>query len=269
MTSMPRLGLGTWQMGDVAARRADEIAALRTGLDLGLTLIDTAEMYGSGRAETLVGEAIAGRRDEVFLVTKVLPSNASKDGIAAACERSLKRLATDRVDLYLLHWPGRHPIAETVAAFERLVAQGKTLRWGVSNFDIDELDALVRVEGGDRVAANQVYYNLGHRAAEARVLPWCVQRGVTLQAYSPLDQGRLSDAKPLRQIASRHGVTPAAIALAWTMRDARVVPIVKSGHAERVREFAAARDVKLTSEDLRALDAEYPAPGRDAPLDTV
>jgi diketogulonate reductase-like aldo/keto reductase len=266
---MPRLGLGTWEMGDVPARRAEEIVALRQGLDLGLNLVDTAEMYGSGRAEDLVGEAIHGRRDDVYLVTKVLPENASKDGVVAACERSLKRLRTDRVDLYLLHWTSRHPIADTVAGFEQLVAQGKVRRWGVSNFDVDDLEKLAKTEKGLECAANQVLYNLRHRSAERRVIPWCAERGIVVQAYTPLDQGRLANAAVTEAIASRHGVTASAVAIAWTLRKPEVVTIAKTGHKERVREFAAALTVKLTAEDLRELDAAYPPPRKDVPLETL
>src|SRR6185295_17848165 len=191
MSSVPRLGLGTWQIGDEPSRRDDEIAALRTGLDLGFPMIDTAEMYGDGASESLVGDAIVGRRDSVYLVTKVLPDHAGKHGVVAACERSLRRLGTDRVDLYLLHWTGRHPIADTVAGFETLVRDGKILRWGVSNFDVADLDAMARVAGGAHCAANQVYYNLAHRGVERRVATWCRAHDVVVQAYTPLDQGRL------------------------------------------------------------------------------
>jgi diketogulonate reductase-like aldo/keto reductase len=266
---IPRLGLGTWEMGDDPSRRKDEIAALRLGLDLGLTMIDTAEMYGAGRAESLVGEAIAGRRDDVFLVSKVLPENASRDGVVRACERSLARLATDRVDLYLLHWPGRHPIAQTVAGFERLVADGKILRWGVSNLDVDDLEEMARVAGGRACAANQVYYNLAHRGAERRVLPWCRAHGVAFQAYTPLDQGRLVKAPAVAKIAARHGVAAAAVAIAWTIRDEGASAIAKTSRPERVREFVAALSLRLTHEDLRELDAGFPAPGRDEPLETL
>lgn len=269
MTAQSRIGLGTWEVGDVPAKRADEIAALRLGLDLGLTTIDTAEMYGSGRAEALVGEAIAGRRDDVFLVTKLLPENASKDGVVAACERSLKRLATDRVDLYLLHWESRHPIAETIAGFEFLVKTGKILRWGVSNFDVDRLRGMSEAPDGGRCAANQVYYNLNHRGAERRVIPWCRERGVVVQGYTPLDQGRLARDAAVKKVAARHDVAPSAVALAWAAREEGVVAIAKTGRAERVREFAGALALKLSREDLRELDAAHPAPTRDGPLETV
>jgi diketogulonate reductase-like aldo/keto reductase len=256
-------------MGDDPARRDDEIVALRTGLALGIPMIDTAEMYGAGRSETLVGEAIAGRRDDVFLVTKVLPENASKKGVVRACERSLKRLRTDRVDLYLLHWPGPHPIAETVAGFERLVRDGKILRWGVSNFDVDALDAMARVDGGARCAANQVYYNLVHRSAETRVAPWCRARGVTVQAYTPLDRGRIVDADAVRRIARRHGVAPSAVALAWTVRESGTSAVAKTSRADRARELAAALTLTLTADDVRELDAAFPAPTQNEPLETL
>ncbi len=262
---LPRLGLGTWEMGNDPAQRAQEIAALRLGLDLGLTLIDTAEMYGSGRAERLVGEAIAGRRDEVCLVTKVLPSNASREGVRRACERSLKRLGTDRIDLYLLHWPGEHPVAETVEGFERLARDGKILRWGVSNFDVDDLAEL----GGAPCAANQIYYNLAHRGAERRVIPWCRAHGVVVQAYTPLDQGRLADAEGVRGIAARHGVAPAAVALAWTLREPGSAAVAKSASPRRVREFAAALALRLAPGDLHELDAAFPAPEADGPLEMI
>jgi diketogulonate reductase-like aldo/keto reductase len=256
-------------MGDDPARRDVEVAALRRGIDLGLTTIDTAEMYGAGRAETLVGEAIRGRRDEVFLVTKVLPDNASEKGVVAACERSLRRLGTDRVDLYLLHWPGRHPIAETIAGFERLVAQGKTRRWGVSNLDVEELDEMRAAPAGDRCAANQVYYNLSHRVAERRVLPWCRAHGVTLQAYTPLDQGRLVRDRAVRAVAGRRGVAPATVAVAWTIREAGTATVAKTARPDRVDEVAAAAALRLWPEDLRDLDAAHPAPARDRPLETI
>lgn len=266
--SVPRLGLGTWQMGDEPAHRADEIAALRAGLELGFPLIDTAEMYGSGRAEELVAEAIDGRRDQVFLVTKVLPQNASARGTVAACERSLRRLRTDRVDLYLLHWPGSHPIVETLAGFEELVRAGKVLRWGVSNFDEEELDAMAGA-GGAACAANQVYYNLAHRGAESRVMPWCRAHGVVVQAYTPLDQGRLALAAPVRRVAQRLGVAASAVALAWTVRERGAAAVVKSGREDRVRHLAAALSLRLSDEDLRHLDAAFPPPKGPAPLETI
>jgi diketogulonate reductase-like aldo/keto reductase len=256
-------------MGEDAARRGEEIAALRAGLDLGFPMIDTAELYGSGIAETLVGEAIDGRRDAVFLVSKVLPENASRTGVVRACERSLERLRTDRLDLYLLHWPGPHPIAETVAGFERLVADDKILRWGVSNFDVDDLDAMARVPGGARCAANQVYYNLVHRGVERRVAPWCRAHGVAVQAYTPLDQGRLAGAAAVKRVAARHGVAASAVALAWTVREEGTSAVAKTGRASRVRELASALTLELSADDLSELDRAYPRPTVDGPLETI
>src|SRR5690349_5530643 len=213
--ALPAFGLGTWNVGDDPAARADEIAALRLGLDAGATLVDTAEMYGDGRSESLVGEAIAGRRDEVVLVSKVYPHNASMRSMAASCEASLKRLRTDRLDLYLLHWRGGVPLAETVGAFEALQRAGKIVRWGVSNLDRDDLDELAAVPGGGAVATDQVLYNLGRRGVEWDVLPWLRQRGVPLMAYSPVEQGRLLKHRGLADLARRLGATTAQVALAW------------------------------------------------------
>jgi diketogulonate reductase-like aldo/keto reductase len=267
--TIPRLGLGTWEMGDDPGRRDEEIAALRLGLDLGLTLIDTAEMYGRGRAESLVGEALAGRRDKCFLVSKVLPENASQKNTLRACEESLKRLGTDRLDLYLLHWRSRTPLEETVGAFEKLAKDGKIVRWGVSNFDVSDLEGLGAVPAGERCAANQVYYNLTHRSAERGVARWCRARGVVVQAYTPLDQGRLAKHETVRKIAARHGVSASAIALAWTIRDDGSAAVAKTGRPERVREFAAALTLRMTPEDLRDLDAAFPPPTKDVPLETL
>ena len=216
--AVPVLGQGTWYMGDDAHRRADEVASLRLGLDLGMTLIDTAEMYGDGASEKLVGEAIAGRRDEVFLVSKVLPSNASRNGTIAACERSLRRLGTDCIDLYLLHWRGRTPFAETIAAFEALQDAGKIRYWGVSNMDVDDMREIERAPGGDAMATNQVLYNLTRRGIEYDLLPQAQDRGLPLMAYSPIEQGRLAEYPEVQAIADRHGVTPAQVALAWVLR---------------------------------------------------
>lgn len=211
---VPQLGQGTWQMAEASSRRADEIAALRAGLDLGLTLIDTAEMYGEGKAEVLVAEALDGRRDEAFIVSKVYPHNASRTGVVAACERSLRRLGTDRIDLYLLHWMGRFPLAETVAGFEDLKAAGKIRAWGVSNLDADDMDDLWSVEGGGHCATNQVLYNLTRRSPEGALLPRMRRRGVPLMAYSPIEQARLVDDDRLIAFARKRGATPAQIALA-------------------------------------------------------
>lgn len=266
---LPKLGLGTWQLGDDPSRRAEEVRALRAGLDLGLTLVDTAEMYGEGRAEELVGEAVAGRRDDVFLVSKVYPWNCTREGAAAACERSLRRLRTDRLDLYLVHWRDRVPLDETLGALDRLRAAGKVLHFGVSNYDVADLDETDALPAGRRVAADQVYYNLLHRGIERRLVPWCASRGVAVMAYTPLESGKLPVRPSLARVAERHGVTPYAAALAWTFRADGVVTVVKSSREERVREFRAALDVRLTAEDLAALDRDYPAPTRDVPLETV
>jgi len=267
--ALPALGQGTWTMGESRARRAEEVAALRLGIDLGMTLIDTAEMYAAGGAEEVVGEAIAGRRDDVFLVSKVLPDNASRAGTLRAAERSLERLRTDRIDLYLLHWPGSHPLRGTLAAFERLVEQGKILHYGVSNFDSDELSAAELLPGGPAIGANQVLYNLERRGAERRLFPWCRERDVAIMAYSPLEQGRLSERGALERVAARHGVTPTQVAVAWTLRLPQVVSIPKAGRREHVRQNAAAAEIELTADDLAELDRDYPAPSRDVPLETL
>jgi diketogulonate reductase-like aldo/keto reductase len=261
--------MGTWRMGENDAERADEVSALKYGLDLGMTLIDTAEMYGQGGAEGVVGEAIEGRRDEVFLVSKVLPSNASYDGTLRACERSLGRLDTDRLDLYLLHWPGDHPLEQTLAAFARLADQGKVLHYGVSNFDLGEMDRSERLRGGPFVVANQVLYNLQRRGIERNLLPWCAQRNVAIMAYSPLDQGRLRIADALREVGRRHGATSSQVALAWTMRHDHVVTIPKAVRRDHVRDNVRAADIVLTEEDLADLDRAYPVPKRDVPLETA
>jgi diketogulonate reductase-like aldo/keto reductase len=259
---MPALGQGAWYLGDRPERRAREIAALRLGLDLGLSLIDTAEMYGNGASERLVGEAIAGRRDDVFLVSKVLPHNASRDGTVAACEASLRRLGTDRLDLYLLHWPGPHPLPETVAAFEELVAAGKVRHWGVSNFDLDELP-----DGA--VAADQVLYNLSRRGIEHDLLPACRQRGLPIMAYTPIEQGRILGHSALRRIARRHEATPAGIAIAWVLRQDGVVAIPRTGNPEHVRDNRAALDIRLTDEDLAELDQAFPPPTGPSSLEML
>ncbi|UCE02841.1 MAG: aldo/keto reductase [Candidatus Latescibacterota bacterium] len=264
---LPLLGQGTWEMG--AADRASEVAALRLGFDLGLVLVDTAEMYAHGGAEEVVGAAIQGRREEVFLVSKVLPGNASRLGTIAAAERSLRRLKTDCIDLYLLHWAGPHPLRATLEAFQQLREQGKIRDYGVSNFDVDEMVAAEESPHGSGVCANQVFYNLGRRGIERRLMPWCIDRGIAIMAYSPLEQGRLRETKSLRRVAARHGVTPAQVALAWTLRVDGVVTLVKAARAEHVRENAAAADIALSADDLAELDAEFPRPQRDVPLDTL
>jgi len=263
---MPSLGLGTWRMGESSSRRKDEIFALKLGLDLGLGLLDTAEMYGSGSAEKIVGEAIRGRRDEVYLVSKVLPRNASLNGTIKAAERSLKRLKCDHIDLYLLHWPGPHPLEETFEAFERLTADGKIRYYGVSNFDVEGMADAFATSGGERVCVNQVLYNPSQRAAEAALIAWCRCNDVALMAYSPLDRGSILNHAVLEEIAARHGMTSAAIAIAWSMRFPNVVSIPKATVPKHVRACAAARDVKLTQEDLDAIDRAFPPPEQGAHL---
>lgn len=263
---IPALGFGTWHMGETAARRGDEVAALKTGIDLGLTVIDTAEMYASGGAETVVAEAIAGQRQKVFLVSKVLPSNASLKGTIAACERSLARLKTDVIDLYLLHWRGGTPLAETVRAFERLKRDGKIRHWGVSNFDVDDLAELSRVENGNRCMANQVQYALDTRGVEFDLLPWQQQRSMPLMAYCPLGGGGLVKHPALAPIARKHGVTAAAVAIAFLLARPGVLAIPKSANAGRVAELARAREVGLDAEDLAALDRAFPPPRLKQPL---
>jgi diketogulonate reductase-like aldo/keto reductase len=265
----PRLGQGTWNMGDSPARRAEELAALREGIALGLTLIDTAEMYGDGRSESLVGEAIAGRRDELFLVTKVLPSNASRKGVARSCEASLGRLKTDRVDLYLLHWMGSHPLQETLRGFEDLLAAGKIRSWGVSNLDPAEMAKLVRLPGGKACVANQVLYNLSRRGIEYDLLPWCAKKKICVMAYSPVEQGRILGNQALRQVAQRLDATPAQVALAWTLRKPNVVCIPKAATVAHVRENRKALDLERAGAALAALDQAFPAPQGAQPLEMI
>lgn len=253
------LGQGTWNIGDDPRHRADEIASLRRGLDLGLTLIDTAEMYGDGRSEQLIGEAIRGRRDEVYLVSKVYPHNASKRAMPASCEASLKRLGTDRIDLYLLHWPGSVPLAETVQAFEALQRDGKIRHWGVSNFDVRKMKQLHALGGAAAVQTNQVLYHLGERGIEWDLAPWQREHGIPVMSYSPTDQGRLLRDPGLGAFALRTGRTPAQVALAWLLaRGAIVIP--KTSHPERVQENAGALAKPLTPDELHELDALFPPP---------
>lgn len=263
------LGQGTWKMGEDFSRRADEVNALKLGLDLGMTLIDTAEMYASGGAEEVVAEAIAGRRDETFLVSKVLPSNASRAGVQRACENSLKRLRTDRIDLYLLHWPGSVPLAETVVAFEALKEAGKIRHWGVSNFDTDEMEELVGLSDGGNVQTNQVLYNLVRRGPEFDLAPWSRQRGIPLMAYSPVEQGALARNTRLGAVAARHNATPAQIALAWVMHKDGVIAIPKASSQQHVRQNFAALDIELTTQDIAELDHAFPPPTRKRGLEMI
>ena len=266
--AIPALGLGTWRMGEKAAHRAQEVRALRTGLDLGMTLIDTAEMYGDGEAEKVVAEAIAGRRERVFITSKIYPHNATRQGTLAACERSLKRLATDRIDLYLLHWRGSHPLAETVAAFEKLRDQGKIGNWGVSNFDVADMADLTGGAAGSGCAADQVLYHLGERGIEWRLVPDCAKSKIAIMAYCPLGQGDLADHRSLEPAARKHAVTPAAVALAWIMRLPGMIAIPKSSDAGRVTANAAAADLALDAEDLATLERAFPPPRSKTALAT-
>lgn len=267
-TKVPALGQGTWHMGERGGAAKDEVAALRLGIDLGMTLIDTAEMYGSGGAEEIVGQAIAGQRDKIFLVSKVYPHNASRSGVPAACERSLKRMKVDVIDLYLLHWRGSHPLSETVAAFEKLKAEGKILRWGVSNCDVEDMEELWKLKAGDTCATNQVLYHPDSRGVEFDLLPWCAQHKVSVMAYSPVGQGgRLLRSGALAAVAKRHDATPAQIAIAWTMRHGNVITIPKASDPAHVRQNAAVSAISLTTEDLAVIDAEHPPPARKQSLD--
>ena len=263
---VPAFGLGTWHIGDNVKTRDEEIAALRVGLDLGARLIDTAEMYGEGQAEILVGEAIAGRRDEVFVVSKVYPHNATRRGVASACERSLRRLDTDRIDLYLLHWRGSVPLAETMDAFAALQAAGKIRHYGVSNLDCADMQELWALEAGRSTATNQVLYNLGRRGIEWDLLPWLRERAVPIMAYSPIEQGRLARNALLADFGRRHGMTAAQAALAWLLRNDDVIVIPKSGHRARLRENIGACEIRLSAAQLTELDQLFPPPKRATPL---
>jgi diketogulonate reductase-like aldo/keto reductase len=263
---LPVLGQGTWGWAEDPLRRSDEIAALNRGIDLGMTLVDTAEMYADGDAEELVGEAIAGRREEVFLVSKVLPGNASRQGTVEAAERSLRRLHTDRLDLYLLHWRGGHPLTETLEGFEELRDAGKIRRWGVSNFDVDDLSELVDLSGGDDVMVDQVLYNPTRRGPEWDLLPWCREHAVPIMAYSPIEQGRLLEHAALRDIAAEHEATVAQIALAWVIGRGAISAIPRAGSTAHVEENRAALDVRLTPDDLDRIDEAFPPPDHKQPL---
>jgi diketogulonate reductase-like aldo/keto reductase len=267
--AMPAFGLGTWRMGERAKTRESEIEALKIGLSAGVRLIDTAEMYGSGGAEEIVAEAVAGHRAEIFIVSKVMPQNASRTGTIKAAEASLKRLGTDYIDLYLLHWPGAYPLEETLEGFERLVRQGKIRRYGLSNFDAGQLKAARALTLGSAIAANQVLYNLARRGIEHDLLPLCRKNGVVVMAYSPLDQGGLPARPALKKIAERHGTTPETVAIAWTMRHDQVVSIPKAVRLEHLRADLAAATLRLSAEDLAALDHAFPAPKGPSALEIL
>jgi len=266
-TRVPALGQGTWHMGEGRVAPEKEADALRLGFDLGMTLIDTAEMYGEGGAERVVARAVAGRRESVFIVSKVYPHNASRSGVPAACERSLQRLATDVIDLYLLHWRGGTPLVETVGAFERLRERGKIRYWGVSNFDAGDMEELFSVPAGRNCATNQVLYNPDVRGIEFDLLPWCEKHHMPIMAYSPVGQaGRLLKSRALAEVARRHGATAAQIAIAWSLRRPGVIAIPKATDPEHVRENAAAADIELTAADLAEIDASHPPPERKQSL---
>lgn len=264
------LGIGTWFLGDHPSHRSQEIEAIRAGLDAGLRIVDTAEMYGDGRAEDLVGEAISGRRDDVYLVSKVLPYHADRAGVRKALGASLERLGTDYLDLYLLHWPGDVPLAETIEAFEDAVSAGLIRHWGVSNFRIDDLDELRAISGD--CATNQVLYNLTRRGPELDLFPHMRRLGMPTMAYSPIEQGRLfagQNGRKLAAIAKQAGYSPAALALAWVTRDGQTVAIPKAGTVEHMKDNLAALDVELTEDLLAELDAAFPAPAEPVPLETL
>ncbi|HEX9172417.1 MAG TPA: aldo/keto reductase [Telluria sp.] len=267
--SLPLLGLGTWNMGDHPHQRQDEIDAIRCAVDAGMRVIDSAEMYGDGASEELVGEALRGRRDRAFLVSKVLPHNATRRATIAACERSLRRLQTDRLDLYLLHWRGATPLDETLAAFDELKRAGKIRDWGVSNFDVDDMEELYGTAGGQGCATNQVLYNLLRRGIEYDLLPWCAGRGMPVMAYSPLEQGRLLGAAELSRIAAAHAATPAQVALRWVVRHQHVIAIPKAGTPAHVEQNRLALEIALTAEDLAALDRVFAPPRRKLPLEMI
>lgn len=255
-------------MGVRPAERADEVRAIKLGIELEMTHIDTAEMYASGSAEEIVGEAIEGRRDEVFLTSKVLPENASREGTVAACERSLKRMGVEMIDLYLLHWPGEHPLADTIAAFQQLRDAGKIRYWGVSNLRLNQLEECESIAPGEN-ATNQVLYNLQRRGIEFDMQPWCHEKGVLITAYSPLDKGRLQQPKQLLKVAKRHGFSPAAISLAWAVRHEGFITIPKSTHFERLQQNAAAADIELSPKDLAMLDKAFAPPTSAVELETA
>ena len=268
-TTVPALGQGAWEIGDDPAWRDQEQQALSRGIDLGMTLIDTAELYGDGRSERLVGEVIAGRRDEVFIVSKVRPENASEMKMMLACERSLERLKIDRLDLYLLHWEGNVPLEETVEAFRELMDEGMIARWGVSNLDLDAMERLMQIEGAEDCAVNQLLYNLGSRGVEYDLLPWMQARDMPMMAYSPLGRGGLLEHPLILDIANRHSAEPAQVALAAVLRHDGVIAIPKAGSVEHVEANADALDIQFDPEDLERLDQTFPPPTQAVPLDII
>ena len=264
------LGQGTWNMGEKKKKdRAEEIAALRLGIELGMSLIDTAEMYGDGKSEKFIAEAIDGRRERVFLVSKVLPQNATRRGTIKACEGSLRRLKTDRLDLYLLHWREDVPLEETLAGFDILVKDGKIRHWGVSNFDVADMEELVGLPGGSQATTNQVLYNLLRRGIENDLIGWCREREMPIMAYSPIEQGRLNKNSALKEVASRLGATPSQVALAWVLRHDDVIAIPKAGKSKHVRENFGALDLRLSKQDLSELDEAFPSPKKKVPLEII
>jgi len=265
--TIPVLGLGAWMMGESARSKKDEVAALRLGLDLGMKLIDTAELYASGGSEQVVAEAIAGRRDEVFLVSKVMPHNATKKGTIAVCEQSLQRLHTDRLDLYLLHWRDSVPLRDTLDGLMTLKRDGKIRNWGVSNFDVDDMEELLALPGGKDVATNQVMYNLRRRGIEFALLPWSQTHNIPIMAYSPLDQGHLMRSSELMHIAERYSATPAQIALAWVIRQRGVFAIPKAAREAHVRDNYKALSITLKDDDLAELDRHFRPPTKKKPLE--
>ena len=266
---VPALGQGTWMMGEKPSEAQDEIDSLKAGIDLGMTLIDTAEMYADGGAERIVGQAIRDRRNDVFLVSKVYPWNASAKGTIDACERSLERMGVERIELYLLHWRGEHPLAGTVEAFERLKQDGKIGAWGVSNFDTSDMEELVSVPGGENVATNQILYNLARRGPEFDLLPWCRARNIPIMAYSPIEQGALAHNHDLIRIAKAYQATPAQLALAFLIRQGNVIAIPKTSSVHRARENRDAIALQVTDEHWSALDAAFPPPNRKKPLEMI
>ncbi len=273
-TLLPAIGQGTWNMGDDASRRTEEIAALQAGIDAGMTLIDTAEMYGEGRSEELIGEAIRGRRDEVFLVSKVYPHHAGGKKLVQSCEQSLKRLGTDHLDLYLLHWRGRIPLQETVEGMQRLIEDGKIRRWGVSNLDVDDMNELMRIEGAEQCAVNQVLYHLGSRGIEYDLLPWQQEHRMPVMAYSPLAQAgslrrELIQHPVVQQIADEHDAEPFQIMLSWCIRSGSVMAIPKASTVEHASSNAESANIKLSEQQLRQLDEAFPAPQHKVPLDMI